>query len=103
MDLIDATAAALPQSAGIGLVVGSALILATALVLVRGVRAPSAAVLATLVLVWQPLNQSVEGQVLWTVSATHGITTADLLALPALTLIARHLLGRRRHPVVRPA
>ncbi len=91
MDLIDATAAALPQSPGLGLTVGLALAAATGLVAARSrgrVGPRPALLLLFLVAAWQPLNQSIEGPVLWTVTSTHGLTTADLLAAPALALLA---------------
>ena len=57
---------------------------------------PSVVASLTLVglgLVWQQLDQSFEGAILWTVTPSHGLVLADLVALPALALVTVHALS----------
>jgi hypothetical protein len=58
-------------------------------------RAPSieaVTALTALGIAWQQLNHSIEGTVLWSVTATHGLAVADLLGVPAAVLISHSLL-----------
>jgi hypothetical protein len=57
-------------------------------------------VLVVLAAAWLALDAPFEGRTLWTVTATHGLTTGDLQAVPALVealgLVGRFVLHRRR-------
>lgn len=56
-----------------------------------------AAVLALAAVTWLEVNGPVEGAILWTVTPDHGLTSADLRALPAagvFVLLLRHAARR---------
>jgi hypothetical protein len=79
---------------GLGAAIGALLVLlaATAWAALRpGLL--SYAALAAGVVVWLVANKPVEGSVLFTVTANHGLTLADLAPLPCLLAV---LLVRRR-------
>ncbi|GAA3394212.1 hypothetical protein [Cryptosporangium minutisporangium] len=69
-----------------------ALSLGTAVGAVRG-SCRCASALAVLAPVWVLANGPVEGLVLWTLDSEHGLTMADLLTIPMLSL-ATWRLGR---------
>jgi hypothetical protein len=67
-----------------------ALLIATAVGTVRG-SCRCAVALIALAGVWLLANGPVEGPVLWAMDAQHGLTTADLLAIPYCLLAMRCL------------
>jgi hypothetical protein len=67
-----------------------ALLLTTAVGTARG-SCRCAAALIALAGVWLLANGPVEGPVLWAMDAQHGLTTADLLAIPYTTFGLRCL------------
>jgi hypothetical protein len=69
-----------------------ALLLVTAIGAARG-SCRCAVALNVLAVVWLLANGPVEGPVLWSMDAQHGLTTADLLAIPYVLLGLRCLLG----------
>lgn len=60
----------------------------TVLVVRRPSRAGAVA-LAVLAVAWLALDEWIEGPVLLTLAPQHGLTTADLLSLPAVLVAAR--------------
>ncbi|MFG1927676.1 hypothetical protein [Cryptosporangium sp. NPDC048952] len=78
-----------------------ALTLGTAIGAARG-SCRCASALAALGVVWILANGPMEGHVLWTLDSEHGLTSADLLTIPILTL-AGWRLWRSAPPLVAPS
>jgi len=72
-----------------------AAVVLVALVVLAGVsaetRAAGAVALGVISVVWLAVNRSMEGQILWTVTPSHGLTAADLAGLAGLLLAAWRL------------
>lgn len=57
---------------------------------------PGAALLAVCSVLWLVANRSMEGELLWTVSAGHGLVAADLAGLAGLVVALVVLVRGRR-------
>jgi len=58
---------------------------------------PAAACLAALAVTWLFANGTLEGQILWSLTATHGLTVSDLLSVAAVALAVRTWRHHGRH------
>lgn len=72
----------------------------------RGLDVGWSALLVGSAVFWLVRDTPIEGHILWVVSASHGITTGDLAAVPALALVlaltGRHVTGGHRRVQLEP-